>query len=177
LGSLPLQRVGIDNGQYREQFGKQGHTATLPKMSEPLVRELLSDFESARGAAWDTQGSQTAFAPTTNQQFGIVPFHSNRGAMPVDRQSCNTCHDKTNSPIRDAFHYDSATGSFKQHLNNTTFLYGNFPGDDGNLRFHIFDPAPMPLFGRDGLGDNRRVNPALAPILRRVNPGGNFSRR
>jgi len=169
LGSLELRPVEIDNGQYRTRFGSQGATATLPKMSEPLVRELLSELSSARGTSWDQEGGRTAFAPTTDQQFGIVPYHSTRGAVSVDRQSCNTCHASSNTPVRDAFNYNQATGAFRDLLNRTTYLYGNFPGSDGNLRFHIFDPSTMPIFGRDSVQDNRRINPALAPILRRVN--------
>lgn len=169
LASTELRPVAIDNGQYRTRFGSKGATATLPKMSEPLVKELLTELSSARGTAWDQEKGMTAFAPTTDQQFGIVPYHSTRGAVSVDRQSCNTCHASSNTPVRDAFNYNQATGAFRDLLNRTTYLYGNFPGSDGNLRFHIFDPSTMPIFGRDSVPDNRRVNPALAPILRRVN--------
>ena len=170
LDRTQLRPVEINNGEYRTRFGSRGATENLPSMSEPLVKELLSELESARGASWDSNGKQTAFAPTSNQAFGITPTGSSRGALPVDRVSCNTCHAATNTAIRDAFDYDHSTGQFHQRLNNTTYLYGNFPGNDGNLRWHPFDPSTMPQFGNDRISDNRRLNQALTPILRRVNP-------
>jgi hypothetical protein len=170
LGSSQLRPVEINNGEYRTRFGSKGATEVLPKMSEPLVKELLTELESARAATWDSDGRQTAFAPTSNQQFGIAPYHSSRGALGVDRQSCNTCHASANTVIRNAFDYDRSAGRFHDRLNQTTYLYGNFPGDDGNLRWHPFDPSTMPMFGRDSVPENRRINPALNPILRKVTP-------
>jgi len=175
LKQAAVTPVEIPNA-YRVALGSKGATVQIPEMSEDLVKEVLGQGLASSKGVWDTKGQLQAYAPTTQQNFGIVPQGSQRGAIPVTRQSCNSCHALGDTRIRDLYQYDHLPGgSFKSLLDKTTFLYGSTPGnsnsdqrDGSNLRFHLFEGSLLPSFGNDQKGDNRRINPKLAPILRRV---------
>lgn len=175
LKQAPVKPIEIPNA-YRVALGSKGATVSLPEMSEDLVKEVLGQGLVSSKGVWDTKDQLQAYAPTTQQTFGVVPQGSQRGAIPVTRQSCNSCHSLGDTRIRDLYQYDHLSGgSFKSLLDKTTFLYGSTPGnsnldqrDGSNLRFHLFEGSLLPSFGNDQKGDNRRINPRLAPILRRV---------
>lgn len=172
LDSTPLTRAEISTEGFTDKsLSSVGATQKLPNMSDALVTELLNTpFRSSRGAAWHTEKGLTAFAPTTTQTYGLVPQHSLRGALSVDRQACTKCHDKANVRVRDLFHFDSLPirSPFRETLNANTYLYGRSPGGggagNGNLRWHPFDPRRFNQFSHDGI-DNRSIRPEFAPII------------
>ena len=156
LQPLQIKRDGYQKGN----FESSGGTDVLPNMSESMVRALLATpFKSSLGAQWDSNGSVTAFAPTSNQANGIVPQHGRTGAIRVDRESCNKCHEESNKPIRNFFNENHPM--YYQSI----VAYGNLPGSDRNLRFTIFDQKHFSKFGSGSSGDNRVIRQELMPIL------------
>lgn len=165
--------VSVGGGTYTDSsLVSQGGSEQLPPMSEKLSKAILhTPFLSSRGAKWDSKGTLDAFAPTTAQAFGIVPQHSQRGAVGVDKESCAKCHEKANVPLRDLYFYDrlSPADSFRATLDQNTFLYGRTPGSGSrgneNLRWHPFNPKNFKNFGITGSGDNRSLRPEFKPII------------
>jgi hypothetical protein len=157
---IEITNDGMPDGN----FAAQGATEILPHMSEDLVKKLLEEpFKSSLGAVWNEDGALKAFAATTHDEFGIVPKDNKRGVLPVNRQSCNKCHDSVNTPLRDFYKGPQYSALRSRSID----LYGNTPGNDGNLRWHPFDPSYFQNFALDNTGyqDNRRINPKLRPIL------------
>ncbi|NBX68271.1 MAG: hypothetical protein EBR01_04825 [Proteobacteria bacterium] len=156
LQPLELKRDGFQKGN----FESRGGTDVLPNMSETMVKALLATpFKSSLGTEWDNNGRVTAFAPTSNQPNGIVSQHGRSGAIRVDRESCNKCHEDSNKPIYKFFNENHPM------FNSSIRAYGNLPGSDRNLRFTIFDQNYFRRFGNDGQGDNRVIRRDLLPIL------------
>lgn len=162
-----LDRVKIDNQGFRVSgISFEGHTQTLPDMSEELVKKLLDrTFESSLGSVWKKSEEVEAFAPTTRQSFGLVPQNSKTGALRVDSESCNSCHRYTNTPL--GYLYPGRSGKLDDLLRNTTDAYGNTGGNDGQFRWHPFDPALMGRFSQ--VPDNRKVRPEFKSWLEFTN--------
>lgn len=109
------QRMGID---------------VLPALDDDLVAELLdtTPFRSALGAYWreGSNGVNTA-APTTKDDFHVVPANYDAGFVEVDRFSCMRCHETVNQHVD---RFDSGRD-----------WYGRIRGSDGIFSFHPFDPS------------------------------------
>ncbi|NDC24102.1 MAG: hypothetical protein EBZ49_08235, partial [Proteobacteria bacterium] len=104
---------------------------------------------------WKKDDEREAYGATTEQQFGLVPQHGKTGALRVDTESCNSCHQYTNRPL--GYLYPDRFGQLDNLLRNTTDAYGNTGGNDGQFRWHPFDPAFMDKFSQ--IPDNRRIRP------------------
>jgi hypothetical protein len=162
----PFAQELIKDNLPHQSFQIKGFTMALPKMSEELTHEILREpFRSSLGKVWTEKEGKKVFAPTTNQPFGVVPQHSTRGVMSVDRKACDACHAFSNVPFRDFFAQYRSSPGWENLLRSTTDAYGNSPGSDGNLRWHPFDPRLLQSFGLSGSGDNRKLRPAFGPIL------------
>jgi hypothetical protein len=158
LASSEIYPISLGNpGKYQLRgIDSKGATVHLPKMSEALAKVILdTPFKSSVGTIWDSQGRTVASAPTTSQSFGIVPQHSTRGALTVSRETCNQCHNLANEQISSL--YPNRGKGLDETLRATTDLYGNLPGNDGNLRWHPFDPSRLKDFGVNGKPDNRQI--------------------
>lgn len=156
-----LKRVSLGmHGYQKGDLDSSGGTETLPEMSQALSLALLNEpFKSSLGAEWASENGITAFAPTTAQSFGIVPQNNNSGALRVGRESCGKCHERSNTPIREF--YEMSHPKYYSSI----VAYANTPGNDQQLRFHIFDPSEFKNFGNNNVKDNRKINSKLLPIL------------
>jgi len=122
----PARRLRLDSGHARDAFAAEGWTVTLPDLRERDVARLLdrATFTPALGQPWRVDGDRVVEAPTSAQDFGLVPRGYAGWAVPVDRRSCMRCH-------VDAGRVVNAVGERRWRLR----------GGDGIWSFHPFDPA------------------------------------
>ncbi len=127
---------------------------TLPALPADLVTDLLTGFEfdDATGTTWR---GQTCFAPTSDQEFSIVPRHYDGTFLGTNDKSCRECH---RTAGHDGDEIDPRSPKQK---------YGHIPGGDEIFSFHPFHPACIshngvnlrPMF-RDQVGVIESFHPA-----------------
>lgn len=117
---------------------------TLPPLKAETARKLLKrPFHSALGEVWSTgvdkKGREyTCSAPTSKQDFSLVPKNYKAGYIRVTSESCMACHKDTLT--------DSFTFQFGRDW------YGRLRGSDGIISFHIADPSCI-----SGNGFNQKI--------------------
>lgn len=132
-----------------ETFQQDGYIDVLPEFGDDtLVRELLksTQFRSAYGMTWKSNGQKKTYAASTNSSLSIVPNRYMAGLIEVSDDSCMRCHKEASRLVSD-FYFD-------------LYLYGQVWGMDGIFSFHPYDEKHYPEL-RYEMVDNRHLNPTL----------------
>ena len=105
----------------------KGFEYVLPDMSENLVHNILTqtEFVNCNGSEFYKDDNIQVFAPTTRQDFSIVPKNYEGNFAGADSNSCNNCHK----------HTEVACNRFDAPRQ----WYGRVSGSDKILSFHIID--------------------------------------
>ena len=91
-----------------EIFQQDGYIDVLPEFGDDaLVRELLktTQFRSAYGAVWKSNGQKKTYAASTLSRLSIVPNRYMAGLIEVNDDSCMRCH-KDSSRLVSDFYFD-----------------------------------------------------------------------
>lgn len=115
----------------RSGFSVDAGVAVLPSMPESLSAQLLDTtaFKTATGARF----VGNAAAPTTKDEFGIVPKDYHGTFLGTDTDSCRNCHQHT------LMHVDV--------FDRGRDWYGYVRGSDEIFTFHPIDPANIAYSG------------------------------
>lgn len=124
----PARHLRVDSGHQKDGFAATGWTVTLPALPSSTVAALLDNtpFEPALGRPWRVLRGGEVEAPTSDQDFSVVPKGFMGWALPVDNAACMRCH-------RDAGRVVNLPGEERWKLR----------GGDGILSFSIFDKAAL----------------------------------
>jgi hypothetical protein len=111
---------------------RSGAIDMLPALSgtdADLIHELLmtTPFHSAKGTAWKTAGTMTAWAAAASGTGSIVPKGYNAAAINVDETSCSTCHRDAGRPFMTWY--------------DNILAYGELWGNDEIFTWHPFTIA------------------------------------
>jgi len=113
-------------------FESDSAIQTLGKLPNEVVRKmLLKPFVSARESVWIRNGKIPGFAPTTKEDFHIVPKDYTGGFVRVNNVQCMRCHTNT---MKEAGDFD-----FQRDW------YGRVRGDDNIFTFHPFEPSSVSM--------------------------------
>jgi hypothetical protein len=108
---------------------------TLSAIDKKIVdKGLAQPFKSARDKVWISKAGYEGYAPTTNEEYHIVPKNFDGGFVAVDSKSCARCHDST---MKDASYFEPVRD-----------WYGMVRGDDNIMSFHIFSKSSIRNDGR-----------------------------
>jgi hypothetical protein len=114
-------------------FKREAAIDDLPPLEDKVVSQLLmsTTFQSAVGSAWrvDEKSGVPCYAPTTEDDFHIVPRHYRAAWMEATSQSCMDCHRDT---LRLAAEFEEPRD-----------WYGRVRGSDGIFSWHPFDPVSI----------------------------------
>lgn len=126
----------------------------LPKLPDTTVRKLLSrPFHSALGESWSVVSVQDkehqCYAPTTKEDFHIVPRNYKAGFLEVSSKSCMSCHEGT---LINSFTFEGGRD-----------WYGRLRGSDGIISFHIADPS---CISHNGMTRRYQLRKELRKILK-----------
>ncbi|MDA7979830.1 MAG: hypothetical protein MPJ50_13765 [Pirellulales bacterium] len=152
------KRTLADDQPGRSVFRQQMGVDKLPPMNDTLVAELLTGtvFKSALADYWriDEAGLVT-FAPTTDDEFHVVPKNYDAGFIQLDRDSCLRCHQTVAQSVR---RFDVGRD-----------WYGRIRGSDGIFSFHPFAPSSI---SSNGYGNTVRMRDSMerAGVLERFDP-------
>lgn len=121
-----LERATLDDDF--GAFQAVGAVDTLPPIDDDVVADVLrqTPFRSSQGEVWKRDGDLECHAPTTEDDFSVVPARYDAGVVAVDEMSCARCHRNTAQPI----------GEFQPE----NVLYGTIWGSDQIFSWHPFDP-------------------------------------
>jgi hypothetical protein len=84
----------------------QGASDVLPAFDDVALPEKLlasTTFRSAKGIAWKSSGTLTAWAATTSAAFSVVPKGYKGGFLSVDDTTCSRCHADAGHPFVDYY--------------------------------------------------------------------------
>lgn len=124
LKTLERTPVTIKNPHPYKIIDYKGHREDLPPMSKGLVDTVLSwEFVAHSGWREDTH------APSTKEDYHIVPKDYEGFAYESGSKSCMKCHD--------------TTGVHAFTLEGNRDWYGRVRGSDGIFSFHIFDESSI----------------------------------
>ncbi len=155
----PFRTATLVDPHPQQTFRQQAIVDELPAIDDDqLVARLLGQttFKSCLGTRWrEGQGSLITAAPTTSDNFHIVPANYDAGFVEVDRQSCQRCHDTVG-----------------QHVNRFDYSrdwYGRIRGSDGIFSFHPFEPVSLSY---NGFGNQVQMRSELVSsgLLERYDP-------
>lgn len=109
----------------------------LPQLSEPVVKHLLTttEFKSALDKEWVVNDKQEAYAPSTNEDFHIVPKGYRGSHVAVNNKSCMRCH---NTCLGKADEYQAYLIPPSQPNSQVRDWYGRVRGSDAIFSFHPF---------------------------------------
>lgn len=131
LGNESRFRTGYLPDPYSATpIGIGGIDALPPFNDDDLVTELLTEteFEPSVGVSWKESGEHRVHAPANEHGgYSIVPVNYDGGVLPVDSQSCASCHRHAGRKISD----------FMGHLS----LYGQLWGSDEVYSWSPFNAA------------------------------------
>jgi hypothetical protein len=134
-----LQPASLGASHFSDAFPTlNGAEDVLPPIEDDsLVSTLLLEtgFASAKGKAWKQNGNLTAYAPTTDASFSIVPRNYNGGLVAVTDEACTACHQDAGRPFKDYY--------------SNVLAYGELWGEDENFTWHPFETSAFV----DGTGD------------------------
>lgn len=139
---------------FRQQMGVD----KLPPIDDALAAELLvgTQFQSVLADYWRIdEAGLVSFAPTTDDDFHVVPQNYDGGFIQPDRDSCLRCHETVAASVRD--------------FNFSRDWYGRVRGSDGIFSFHPFDPSSISY---NGYGNSVRMRNSMeqAGVLERYDP-------
>ncbi len=144
----PFRTATLVDSHPQPAFRQRAVVDELPAIdNDKLVARLLSQttFKSCLGTRWrETQGTVVSSAPTTRDNFHVIPANYDAGFVEVDRQSCQRCHDTVG-----------------QHVNRFDYgrdWYGRIRGSDGIFSFHPFEPSSLSY---NGFGSSVRIRGEL----------------
>jgi len=141
-----------------------GSLDRLPTIDDKnLIMELLTQtqFRSTEGAIWKENGNLETYAPSSLDDFSIVPKGYELGMIAVNEESCNRCHLETGRKLKD-FEFDIQ-------------LYGEVWGEDRIFTWHLFESHSRIFATFDDVDSSRRLNPRLqrANLLKNEKPAAN----
>jgi hypothetical protein len=113
-----------------EVFDEVAFEESLPPLKPATVEKLLTEtpFQPVRSQIWGVSASnKVAFAPTTKEDFHIIPKNYTGAYFAVSDQSCMRCHETV----------QKSTNDFQRFRD----WYGRVRGSDAIFSFHIFDPS------------------------------------
>ncbi len=155
--AMPKQTLR-DSQPGRAVFRQQMGVDSLPPMDDALAAELLTstEFESVLADYWRTdEAGLVTFAPTTDDEFHIVPRNYDGGFIQPERESCLRCHETVAANVRD---FDFSRD-----------WYGRVRGSDGIFSFHPFSPSSISSNGY-GSSVSMRDSMERAGVLERYDP-------
>lgn len=134
LGGNPGKRditiMHLQNPHEKEFFNQTAAIDKLGKQPKEIIDALFDlPLTSARGKAWVVHKGYEGYAPTTDEDYHIIPKKADHGFVEIAQKSCMRCHSDT---MKDA----SALQSPRE-------WYGRVRGDDNIISFHIFDGAAI----------------------------------
>ncbi len=117
-------------------FLVEASTQELPEISPEIVTKLLqtTPFKSALGSYWSNNGENYCFAPTSSQEYNIVPKKYLGTYLGTDSESCQNCHKHTLKHVNEF------------HLGRD--WYGYIRGSDGIFTFHPISPERVTIRGQ-----------------------------
>lgn len=135
-----------------------------------LIHELLrtTAFRSARGIAWKTSGSRTAWAASS----AIVPRGYNAAAIEISEDSCDTCHRDAGRPFETW--YDNILAYGELWGNDETFTWHPFTesrfvdGDGDVVNFNYDNREIRPDFRAAGLVAPYNASTHPATVYKRI---------
>jgi hypothetical protein len=119
-----------------EVFDEEAFEEQLPPLKPALVEKLLNEtpFQPVRSQIWAISASnKVAFAPTTKEDFHVVPKNYTGAYFEVSDKGCMRCHETV----------QKSTSDFQPFRD----WYGRVRGSDAIFSFHIFDPSSISYSG------------------------------
>jgi len=140
-----LVTLRLEDDQPRKVFSSVADVDYLPKIKDEDVAFLLktTTFKSCLGKNWRDSKNPSG-APSTKEDFHIVPKNYDAAFVHVDSKSCMQCHENTNDHVNK---FDAGRD-----------WYGRIRGNDGIFSFHIFDES---CISHEGTGRGVRLNKRL----------------
>ena len=134
LGGDPGKRnisiMSLENPHERSVFKQTAAIDNLGKQPKEIIDKLYDlPFVSARGKTWVSYKGYEGYAPSTDEDYHIIPKKADHGFVEISQKSCMRCHVDT---MKDA-----------SELQAPREWYGRVRGDDNIVSFHIFDPKPV----------------------------------
>lgn len=106
----------------------KGLVEKLPPLAEDKVKDLLTlPFKDATRKPW----SQTSFAPTSDQDFHIVPKDYSLGVLKPAAGSCMQCHRQTSISVKNLIPREKL-------IQNNPASVGRIRGSDGIFTWYPF---------------------------------------
>lgn len=129
--SRSLQRLNIKSPQAVVTIDRTGLADVLPPIEDSDVITLLSGtYKSSLNSEWKTRGDDTAYSPTTQADFHVVPTGYQGYFHPVSATACVTCHESVFKHVNDL---DRPSRDW----------YGRVRGNDGIFSWHPFANASI----------------------------------
>lgn len=127
---LPKVRLKSDHPDHTV-FDSTTAIDELPPLDKKLVTELLkTTLFSSVESPWRTLKDGTpCHAPTTKEDWHIVPQNYEGGFISVDSESCIRCHNSVNNHL--------------EKFDRPREWYGRIRGSDGIFSFHPFEPSKL----------------------------------
>ena len=138
----------LEDDQPNKVFSSTADVDYLPKINDENVVFLLKNttFKSCVDKFWRNTKNPAA-APSTKEDFHIVPKNYDGAFINVDSKSCMKCHENTNDHVNK---FDSGRD-----------WYGRIRGNDGIFSFHIFDKD---CISYQGTGRGVKINQKLIDL-------------
>jgi len=143
-----LVALRLEDDQPSKVFSSIADVDYLPKINDENVLFLLkqTNFKSCTDKSWK-MSKNLASAPSTKEDFHIVPKNYDGAFVNVDSKSCMQCHENTNDHVNK---FDAGRD-----------WYGRIRGNDGIFSFHIFDES---CISHEGTGRGVRLNKKLIDL-------------
>ena len=123
------------NPEEDEVFKMEGYVERLPELSERQTMELLSrSFKDVTYDYW----SKISTAPSSDQDFSILPKDYSLGLIDVDAVSCASCHKQTQISVRNLIPKEPLIIKNPQSV-------GNIRGSDGIFTWYPWDRGSVAL--------------------------------
>ena len=138
----------LEDDQPTTIFSSVADVDYLPKISDENAMFLLKNtsFKSCIGKSWKFT-KNPSFAPSTKEEFHVVPKNYDAAFISIDSVTCMKCHENTNDHVN--------------KFNSSRDWYGRIRGNDGIFSFHIFDEN---CISYEGTGRGTRINQELIDL-------------
>jgi hypothetical protein len=119
------------NPEEDEVFRLEGLVEKLPDLKPEVVKQLLSlPFKDVTEEVW----SEKSIAPTSDQDFNLVPKDYNFGLIQPDQDNCLNCHRQTQISVSNLIPNEPI-------IRNNPDKVGSIRGSDSVFSWHPFGPT------------------------------------
>lgn len=143
-----LVTLKLENDHPNKIFSAIADVDYLPSIDPENVVFLLKEtlFKSCIGKEWRNSKNPSA-APSTKEDFHIVPKNYDGAFVTVESKTCMKCHENTNDHVN--------------KFEASRDWYGRIRGSDNIFSFHIFDES---CISHEGTGRGVKINRKLIEL-------------